>query len=218
MLVGVLLLQCAILVAILSARQHGDGPQTANGSVAPVDPAGQVGQTQTGQVSEPDLVTMDDVLGQLMQSLFTDVKPVTTPFSSADMHSRMDRLMQHTMRDIARFERLIDVDDRWESLAFSPALDMREQDDAYIVVCTLPGASRSDIVVLLEGRLLTLHAPVHAPDRSGTVLGRFEQRVQIPGPVAAAEDVIAYMTNGILRVIVPKGHATETTPVRRRLL
>jgi len=107
-------------------------------------------------------------------------------------------------------ENSLAFDAGWNSLLASPTMDMREQGDHYVLDFSLPGMDASEIQVALEGRLLTVYTRVdeHAPNRSS--VSRFERRILLPGPVEGAEAAQAVVTNGVLKIIIPKARPAGT--------
>jgi HSP20 family molecular chaperone IbpA len=126
----------------------------------------------------------------------------------ADMRMDLDRMLAQAMRDFERMDRMINFDDGWPMLAPSPTMDMRQMPDAFVVDFSLPGLDPARTSVTLEGRLLTV-AGETVPRASQSGLHgaqRFEQAVLLPGPVQADGEAKAGMTNGVLRVVVPRPH------------
>jgi HSP20 family molecular chaperone IbpA len=142
-------------------------------------------------------------------------RPVSFP--RRDLFDDMDALMSDAFQNMARLRSAMHIDEGWDVLSASPTMDMRDGDSDYRVSFSIPGARPSDIEVSLDGRVLTVEAlaPVRGPHY--TRLQRFERRVLLPGPVGGAADAHASITNGILRVHVPKGHAGDATPGSLRL-
>ena len=133
------------------------------------------------------------------------------------MQSRMDRMREEAISDFERMSGFWDIDHRWESLLASPAIDMREEDGAYVVVCSLPGIEDENVRVTIRGRLLTI---VSALPDSGSRGRRYvyERKVQLPGPVDEAGGAEAVMTNGVLRVVVPMAQQLEPDDAPARIL
>jgi HSP20 family protein len=126
---------------------------------------------------------------------------------------RMRRMLEQTFGRFATPGRLA------EAVGWVPAVDIEEQDDAYVIEAELPGVKREDISIELLGNELTISGEVKQRERSGLIrrqtrrVGRFEYRVVVPDQVAAAEEIEATLHDGILTVRVPKSARTE----RRRI-
>ena len=117
-------------------------------------------------------------------------------------------------RDLERMNQFMTSRDVWDAMASSPAIDMREGKSAYVVVVSLPGLSREDVLVTLDNRILTVLAP---PD--GLFAGSHcRRRLRLPGPVSGGDAARATFTNGILRVMVPKQGGEVGGESMRRLL
>jgi len=116
------------------------------------------------------------------------------------MVDRMNSMMAGAMRDWDTMSRMMSRTDRWPHLDPIPTLDMREDEGAYTVVFSLPGVALDGIRVILDNRLLTVSIPRTVPGG-----GRHRQVIRLPGPVGDAGAATATLTNGVLRVSVPKG-------------
>ena len=122
-------------------------------------------------------------------------------------------------RDIDGF-----FDDFWKDLAltpsagaersvagFSPRLDVKENDDAYVISVELPGLEEKDFDISLEEDILTIKGEKkaqHEEDREGyhhveTVSGHFERRLRLPEGIDA-DSVKASFNNGVVSIALPK--------------
>jgi HSP20 family protein len=94
-------------------------------------------------------------------------------------------------------------------LGWSPAVDVEEADDAWIVEAELPGIKEKDIDLELHGTQLSISGDVEERTRRGILrrksrrVGRFDYRVNLPG-VSDTEEVQATLDDGVLTVRVPK--------------
>lgn len=95
------------------------------------------------------------------------------------------------------------------ALGWSPATDIEETDDAYLVEADLPGVKREDLSVELRESELVISGELKERERTGVLrrrsrrTGRFEYRVTLPGD-ADADKVEATLRDGVLTVRVPK--------------
>jgi HSP20 family molecular chaperone IbpA len=128
---------------------------------------------------------------------------------------RMNRMFEQALTDMERMGGLWDLDGGWDALMASPAMDMREHEDSYIVVVSVPGIGASDVSVTLEGRLLTVAAMIGHRNSPG--FHRYERKVRLPGPVAGGSEARAALTNGVLRIVIPKGPDESVSGKRNRL-
>jgi HSP20 family protein len=101
--------------------------------------------------------------------------------------------------------------------AWTPALDIAERKDAYLVSVELPGVNPDDIDITLEGNLLTIQGQRHQPQDSSEeqfhrverFYGSFRRTVSLPSTVQAGAIQASY-ENGLLQLVVPK--AEEAMP------
>ncbi len=94
---------------------------------------------------------------------------------------------------------------------WSPAVDVREEDSAYVVECDIPGVSAEDIDVTLDNGVLSIRGERKeerreegdAWHRIERFTGSFSRRFTLPDSVdtGAAE---ASMNDGVLTVRIPK--------------
>lgn len=106
----------------------------------------------------------------------------------------------------------------WPSLAgealWSPAVDIEETDDAYVLEADLPGVKRDDIDIELVGNELAITGELKERERTGVLrrrtrrTGRFEYRVTLPDQVDA-DRIEAKLSEGILTVRVPKSERAQ---------
>jgi HSP20 family protein len=106
----------------------------------------------------------------------------------------------------------------WPSLArealWSPAVDIEETDDAYVLEAELPGVKRDDIDIELVGNELAITGELKERERTGVLrrrtrrTGRFEYRVTLPDQVDA-DRIEAKLSEGILTVRVPKSERAQ---------
>jgi HSP20 family protein len=102
------------------------------------------------------------------------------------------------------------------SASWTPAVDLRETDDGYVLEADLPGLSREDISLSVADDALTLSG--EREDERGEEgdhyrrferrLGRFERSFQFPVGIAG-DKVTASYDAGVLRVTVPKHESAK---------
>ena len=103
--------------------------------------------------------------------------------------------------------------------AFSPALDVEEDEDAFTLHIELPGVEPDDVEVSLEESVLTISGERRFYDdreadgfrRVERHFGRFHRAVRLPDRVDG-DKVQADYHDGMLRIVVPK--AEEAKPRR----
>ena len=102
-------------------------------------------------------------------------------------------------------------DDGAESaaMAWSPAADLTQTEDAYNLTVDLPGMSRKDIELTVEDHTLTLSGERRferegvSVDRLERVHGRFARRFNLPAD-ADGSTVSAEFENGVLSISISK--------------
>jgi len=107
-----------------------------------------------------------------------------------------------------------DIDN--QAVDWSPAVDVRETQDAFVLTADVPGVNPKDIEVTMENGLLTIRGAKHGESRQGDtasdhhgyrrierVTGRFLRRFTLPES-ANAEAVTAKTNHGVLVLTLPK--------------
>ncbi|MEW6062603.1 MAG: Hsp20/alpha crystallin family protein [Bacteroidota bacterium] len=100
---------------------------------------------------------------------------------------------------------------------WTPAVDVVENNDAYILKAELPGISKDDVKITLENNVLTIRGEkknemekkegnFHRVERS---YGMFERSFTIPGTIKV-NDIDAQYKDGVLTLTLPK--AEEAKP------
>jgi len=95
--------------------------------------------------------------------------------------------------------------------AASPALDMLETEDGYVVYCDLPGISEKNLELSVASNVLTIKGERRCPEigkdskvyRDETWEGTFQRTIAIPSAVNN-EKIEAELKNGVLRVFIPR--------------
>jgi len=127
-----------------------------------------------------------------------------------DLRSNVDRL----------FEEFFSPDRKiWpeSSLAVVPAVDLEENDDAFMITAELPGMDKKDIHITFENNVLSISGEkkaekemkeenFHRLERS---YGKFQRSFELPGYVDR-EKIDADYKDGVLTITIPK--AEEAKP------
>jgi|HigsolmetaAR202D_1030399.scaffolds.fasta_scaffold00022_95 Molecular chaperone (small heat shock protein) len=103
--------------------------------------------------------------------------------------------------------------------SFTPAIDLSETSDAFIVEASLPGLKAEDINVSIEDNVLTISGELQQKEehkernyhRVERRYGSFRRSIALPNSVQA-EKVEAKLENGVLHLNIPK--AEEAKPRR----
>jgi len=121
----------------------------------------------------------------------------------SSLRDELDRLFESPWTELARTSQLLS--------GWTPALDIHEDKDNFIVRAELPGMKREDIDVSLHDGALSIsgerkleqkfeEAEVYRTER---FFGKFQRTVSLPAPVAA-DKVKAQYKDGILTITLPK--------------
>ena len=101
--------------------------------------------------------------------------------------------------------------------SFSPAVDLVEKDDRYVVTAELPGVNRDDINVTVEDGVLTINAErrTEAEEKEdGRVIrqerryGKFVRSMRLGNHVDEGK-VNAKYKDGVLELVLPKSEAVQ---------
>ena len=100
-------------------------------------------------------------------------------------------------------------------------VDVREQDDAYILEAELPGVKPADVSLTTEDDVLTISADINTStqsDRNGYLYserrtGHMERRFSLEG--IRQEDITATSRDGILTVTLPKSQPEPAKAPRK---
>ena len=120
-----------------------------------------------------------------------------------DLRDEIDRLFESPLTELARTSQILS--------GWTPALDLYEDKDNFVVKIELPGMKREDIEVSLHEGSLSISgerksekkhedAEVYRAER---FFGRFQRTVTLPTPVAADKVKAAYK-DGVLTITLPK--------------
>jgi len=96
-------------------------------------------------------------------------------------------------------------------------LDMAETPAAFIVEASLPGVKPEDLDITIQNNVLTISGETHQQQTNGEKpnyhrverrYGRFSRSISLPTQVQS-DKVEAQLTNGILRLEIPKAEAAR---------
>ena len=126
------------------------------------------------------------------------------PHPATRLRAEMEQMLAEANRAFADFDSFFGWDDAWATLPASPALNMRELDDAYEITLSLPDPDPANLDVRLDGRLLSIssHQDTRTPHTSSSQ--HFSSRHLLPGP--AEPNATLQITNdaGRISIRVPK--------------
>ncbi len=94
---------------------------------------------------------------------------------------------------------------------WTPAVDITEQDNQYVVKVELPGVSKDDVKITIESSILTIRGEKKQENyqRIGRSYGSFQRLFTLPGTVKS-DAIDAIFKDGVLTVTLPK--AEEAKP------
>lgn len=122
------------------------------------------------------------------------------------------------------FDRRLELDDDNATVATSdwvPAVDIKEEDNRFVLIADVPGVDPDDIEVHMENGVLSIKGErneEHKEEKEGykrveRTFGSFHRRFNLPD-TADADGITAKSRHGSLEVIIPK---VETPPQTRRI-
>ena len=121
----------------------------------------------------------------------------------SDLRDEIDRLFDSPLTELTRTSQLLS--------GWTPALDVFEEKENFVVKAELPGMKKEDIEVSFHDGSLSIsgerqsetkHADVEVY-RAERFFGRFQRSVTLPAPVAVDKVKAAYK-DGILTITLPK--------------
>lgn len=104
-------------------------------------------------------------------------------------------------------------------LDFSPALDMEEKDNAYLVSVDLPGMKKDEIKVDLSDNVLTISGERTRETKGGEgryserTYGRFSRSFTLPTQVKS-DKIEAHFENGVLHINLPKAEGARSHSIK----
>ncbi len=142
-----------------------------------------------------------------MNSLIRWNRPELTTWPTfgglTDLRDEIDRLFESPLAELARTSQILS--------GWTPALDLFEDKDNFVVKAELPGMKREEIEVSLHEGSLSISGERKSEEkhsdaevyRTERFFGRFQRTVTLPTPVAA-DKVKASYKDGVLTVTLPK--------------
>jgi HSP20 family protein len=126
----------------------------------------------------------------------------------SSLRDELDRLFESPWTELARTSQLLS--------GWTPALDVHEDKDNFVVQAELPGMKREEIDVSLHDGALSIFGERKAEEkyeeaevyRTERFFGKFQRTVSLPAPVAA-DKVKAQYKDGILTITLPKTEAAK---------
>lgn len=125
-----------------------------------------------------------------------------------NMRQQMDQMFNDSF---GRFRQAPDFQSLWDGTTFSPSMDVKEQNDRYVIQMDIPGAEKSNLSVDVDDRKLTISGSIEETieEQDQNTLrkerrsGEFTRSIQLPGPVNA-DEMDAEYKNGVLVITLPR--------------
>jgi HSP20 family protein len=120
--------------------------------------------------------------------------------------------MRNLHHDLDRiFERRVEDNTTGTLADWSPAVDIREEEQRFVIHADVPGVGPDNIEITMEDGVLTLtgiRETQNSEDTEGftrveRIHGRFHRRFTLPETVDA-EAIEARFQNGVLEMVIPK--------------
>lgn len=212
----ILVLQLAIL-AWLAKNQFG-GTSPRGGSISsPAAPAAAIPPSLEcdRDVPPPSSPNDDDADAPLPPpSAYRDPfalfhrAPRRAAFPASRWHADVQRMMDEAMEAheamLQDFGSFFSPGPEWAALPASPAVNMRELDDAYELTLSQPGLAPDDLDIRLDGRTLSLRYDRSSDSADARSRQSGSVRMRLPGPVAENTPPEILNENNRIRIRVAK--------------
>lgn len=131
----------------------------------------------------------------------------------SDLRDEIDRLFDSPLGEFTRASHLLS--------GWTPALDLHEDKDKFLLKVELPGMKKEDIEISLHDGSLTISGERKGEEkfedaevcRAERFVGRFQRTVSLPAPVDP-EKVQAQYRDGILVVTLPKTEEAKPRQIK----
>lgn len=128
----------------------------------------------------------------------------------AELKHDFDRLFDTHLPDVFRTRGAYNA-------IWTPRMDLRETDTAFVVEADVPGMSIDDIAVHIEGNTVVIAGERQSEQTSNSgnfthlerTFGKFQRAMTLSAPVKV-DEVEANYTNGVLTVTIPKAEEART--------
>ena len=125
-------------------------------------------------------------------------------------------LLNQLQRDLMEGSRAAPAEGSVATAEWTPAVDIKERADGYVLFADVPGVRPEDIDVTMENGILTLRgsrnteagAAREGYKRIERVHGTFYRRFSLPD-TADSEGISARYQNGVLEIVIPKRTAIQ---------
>ncbi len=144
-------------------------------------------------------------------SILRRTPPPQYPHPADRMRAEMERMMLDANRAFADVDSFFGSDAAFASLPASPAMNMRELDDAYELSLAMANADPKSLDVQLDGRLLTISSHQDSRSSHSSSSQHFSSRLLLPGPVNTNTPVQITNENNRVRIRISKPATVTAT-------
>jgi len=142
----------------------------------------------------------------------------TFPSDVLNMQREINRMFDSFFREG------IKEDSSLMSTGWSPAVDLTEADDSFVVKVELPGVNKNDVKVSIQDNILTIHGEKKQEKESKTsnyhrverCYGSFRRSFALPSSVKG-DSIDASHKDGVLTVILPKVEEAKRKEIEVRV-
>ena len=132
--------------------------------------------------------------------------------------SLLDQLNRELSNPLANID--TDDDSNLAVARWTPAVDIQESDDAFILLADIPGVEPNDIEVSMDNGVLTIQGErksARATDKENykrveRQYGLFYRRFTLPD-TANADEIEAHSEHGVLKVTIPKQEVARSRKI-----
>lgn len=143
---------------------------------------------------------------------------VVSPWrESGDMFRDVDTVFNRMVRNF--FDMPMGMNRSMGTQSFTPAVDIEETDNEYILDVDLPGVSRDHINIEAGQQDLRIHGDITERERTGVLrhrtrrTGSFDYRVALPRGIDL-EKISSRYSDGVLTVMVPRSEMAKPRRVK----
>jgi HSP20 family molecular chaperone IbpA len=127
------------------------------------------------------------------------------------MRDEMEHMLAEANRAFSDFDSFFGPGPAWAALPASPAMNLRELDDAYELALALPDADPESLDVRLDGRLLSVASRQNTRTPNSASSQSFSTRLLLPGPVDSNAAVKITNENNRICIRIPKPAAATAS-------
>jgi HSP20 family protein len=125
-------------------------------------------------------------------------------------------VLNQLQRELGRFREGDEGSSRIATAEWAPAVDIKEEQDRFVIHADIPGVNPEDIDVNMENGVLTIKGEKNTEaktekdnyKRVERIYGSFYRRFSLP-ETANNDAISAKAKNGVLEVVIPKREAVK---------